>query len=58
MTDTVLVDRADLQRIVNYILQNEEEDYRLCQDEEWTEEQLSHHIYAMVKQLQDCIDSQ
>lgn len=56
--NNVLVDRDSVQRVIDYISQNEEEDYRLCQEEEWTDEQLSHHIYAFVKQLQDCIDAQ
>ena len=55
---TALVDRETLQRVIDYIKQNESDDFEQCKDEDWTDEQLDQHIYALASQLQDCIDAQ
>lgn len=56
--ENVLVKRSDLQKVIDYIMQNEEQDFRQCQAEDWTEEQLENHIFAVALNLQVMIDSQ
>lgn len=56
--DNVLVDRKTLQRVIDYVTQNEEQDFQQCQREEWTEDQLENHVFSLALNLQTLIDNQ
>ena len=56
--ENVLVSKEELQKIVDYIMQNEEQDFLHCQSEEWSEEQLENHVFAVALNLQLMIDNQ
>ena len=56
--ENVLVSKEDLQKVIDYIMQNEERDFVQCQSEDWTEEQLENHVFAVALNLQTMIDNQ
>ena len=58
MTDTVLVNREDLVRVLNYCMDDEENDYRECLESGVAEEALEDHIYMYLKRLEDCVNDQ
>ena len=48
----VLVDVEALKRVLNYIIDDEEHDYLECEASEWSEEELKHHVYISLLQLE------
>lgn len=58
MTDTVLVSREDLVRLLNYCIDDEENDYMECESSGWPEESLEGHIYMTLRRLEDCVNAQ
>lgn len=53
MVDKILVDFKALHRVLNYIMDDEERDYLECKEIfDWTEEQLSQHVYVSLVQLE------
>ncbi len=55
MTDTVLVSREDLQKILNYMVENEYNSYLEHIEQYGSGE---NHIYSIVNDIQSCVDSQ
>lgn len=58
MTDTVLVSREDLVRVLNQYIDDEENDYIECEASGWPEETLEGHIYMTLRSLEDCVNAQ
>jgi hypothetical protein len=56
--ENVLVSKEELQKVVDYIMQNEEQDFLQCQNEEWSEDQLENHVFAVALNLQLMINNQ
>jgi len=56
--ENVLVPKEVLQKLLDYVRVNEEDDYQECVFNDWSKEDLEKHIFVSVKQLQDCVDSQ
>lgn len=56
--ETVLVNKNELQSVIDYIMQNEEQDFLQCQSEGWDEGQLENHVFAVALNLQIMIDNQ
>jgi hypothetical protein len=56
--DNVLVPKEVLQKLLYYVWDDEEEDYKECVSEDWSEKDLEAHAYSLIKQLQDCINDQ
>lgn len=48
----VLVDVEALKRVLNYIMDDEEHDYLECEENGWSEQELKHHIYMSLLQLE------
>lgn len=55
---TTTVNTETLQRLLDYIGPDEARDYAECAASDWTDEQLSHHAYALIMELQDLINNQ
>jgi len=55
-TTTVTTDT--LQRLLDYIGEDEARDYAECAASDWTDEQLSQHAYALIMELQELINAQ
>jgi len=56
--ENVLVPKEVLQKLLDYVRVNEEDDYEECVFYDWSKEDLEKHIFVSVKQLQDCVDNQ
>ena len=56
--NTVLVNKETLKKLLDYIAEDEARDYEECQAMEWSESELSRHAYALIQELQDCINAQ
>jgi hypothetical protein len=48
----ILVDVEALKRVLNYIIDDEERDYLECEASGWFEEDLKHHVYISLLQLE------
>jgi hypothetical protein len=48
----VLVDAEALKRVLNYIIDEEAEDYRQCEIDGWSYDELKHHIYMSIERLE------
>lgn len=55
---TVLVNKETLQKLLDYIGPSESDDYEECVANDWSEEQLSNHAYALIIELQESINNQ
>lgn len=56
--NTVLVDKSILQQLLDYVEPEEFRNFEECVAMDWSEEQLNNHAYALIKLLQDSINSQ
>lgn len=56
--ETISVNKKTLQKLLDYIGPEESRDFEECVDSDWSEEQLENHAYSLIKELQDCINSQ
>lgn len=56
--ETVLVNKETLQKLLDYIGPDEARDYEECSANEWSEAELANHCYALITELQDCINTQ
>jgi hypothetical protein len=52
MKTLVIVDAEALKRVLNYIMDDEEHDYLECEASGWTKEELKHHVYMSLTQLE------
>jgi hypothetical protein len=55
--DKILVDKAALIRVLNYIMDDEERDYLECKSNDWSETDLAQHIYVSLLQLEKDFNS-
>ena len=55
---TVLVPKDVLQKVIQYLWIDEQDDYEECVFNDWSKEDLEQHIFSSIKQLQDCVDDQ
>jgi hypothetical protein len=56
--DTVIVNKATLQKLIDYMIDDELRDYEECLDMEWPKKELENHAYALIKELQKSIDGE
>jgi hypothetical protein len=56
--ETVLVNKETLQKLLDYIGPDEARDYEECSANEWSQAELANHAYALITELQDCINTQ
>jgi hypothetical protein len=49
----ILVDAEALKRVLNYMLDEEADDYQECVESDWTDEQLQKHIYISLVRLEN-----
>lgn len=56
--NTVLVPKDVLQKVIQYLWVDEQDDFEECVFNDWSKEDLEQHVYSSIKQLQDCIDDQ
>ena len=55
---TVLVPKDILEKVIQYLWVDEQDDFEECVFNDWSKEDLEQHVYSSIKQLQDCIDDQ
>ena len=55
---TVLVNKDTLQKLLNYIADDEAHDYEECVANEWTDADLQNHAYALIMELQNSINGE
>lgn len=56
---TVLVPKNVLEKVLDYLWEDEQKDYQECAfNSDWSEKDLEQHIFSFVKQLQDCVNDQ
>jgi hypothetical protein len=56
--NTVLVNKNTLQKLLDYIAEDEARDYEECLAMEWSESELKNHVYALIMEIQDSINAQ
>jgi len=56
--ETVLINKETLQKLLDYIGPDEARDYEECIANEWSKAELANHAYALITELQDCINTQ
>ena len=56
--NTVLVNKETLQKVIDYIAEDEARDYEECLAMEWSENELRNHAYALIMEIQDSINAQ
>jgi hypothetical protein len=56
--NNVLIPKNVLQKVIQYLWVDEQDDYEECVFNDWSKEDLEEHIFCLIKQLQDCIDDQ
>jgi hypothetical protein len=56
--NNVLIPKDVLQKVIQYLWVDEQDDYEECVFNDWSKEDLEEHIFCLIKQLQDCIDDQ
>ena len=56
--DTVTVNKATLQKLIDYMIDDEIRDYEECLDMEWPTKELENHAYSLIKELQKSIDGE
>jgi hypothetical protein len=56
--NTVLVNKETLQKLIDYIAEDEARDYEECIGMEWSESELKNHAYALIMEIQDFINAQ
>jgi len=56
--NNVLIPKDVLQKVIQYLWIDEQDDYEECVFNDWSKEDLEEHIFCLIKQLQDCIDDQ
>jgi hypothetical protein len=56
--DNVLVNKETLQKLLDYMSESEARDFEECQAMKWSESELSNHAFALIQELQDCINTQ
>ena len=56
--NTVLVNKETLQKLIDYIAEDEARDYEECLAMEWSESELRNHAYALIMEIQDFINAQ
>ena len=49
---TATVNRETLQKLIDYMWQDESKDFEECQANEWTEEELENHVFSLLVELQ------
>jgi hypothetical protein len=55
---TATVNRDTLQKLLDYVSEEEARDFEECQSMGWTTEELEHHAHKLIQELQDCINDQ
>jgi hypothetical protein len=55
---TISVNKETLQKLLDYIEPNESKDFEECIASEWSEAELEHHAFNLIRELQDSINSQ
>jgi hypothetical protein len=55
--NTVTVNLETLQKLLAYIGPDEARDFDECVANDWTDDELQHHAYMLVQDLQNCIDA-
>jgi hypothetical protein len=56
--ETVIVNKETLQKLLDYMSEDEARDYEECLGMEWSEDELKNHSYALIQELQDSINAQ
>jgi hypothetical protein len=55
---TTTVKTETLQKLLDYIGPEEARDYEECIASEWGQEELKHHAYALILEIQNSINNQ
>jgi len=55
---SVLVPKEALEKVLDYLWEDEQKDYQECAAMDWSKEDLEQHIFSFVKQLQDVVNDQ
>lgn len=55
---TTTVNTDTLQKLLDYIGEDESRDYAECAASDWTPEQLENHAYTLIMELQNAINDQ
>jgi hypothetical protein len=56
--DTVIVNKATLQKLIDYMIDDELRNYEECLDMEWPTKTLENHAYFLIKNLQKSINGE
>jgi hypothetical protein len=56
--NTVLVNKNTLQKLLDYIAEDEIRDYEECLAMEWPLKELENHAYSLIRELQNSINAQ
>jgi hypothetical protein len=56
--DTVIVNKATLQKLIDYMIDDELRNYEECLDMEWPTKTLENHAYFLIKDLQKSINGE
>lgn len=52
------VNRDTLQKLLNYMSDDEARDFEECKSMDWTPEELQNHAHTLIQELQNCLDAQ
>ena len=55
---TATVNRETLQKLIDYMWQDESKDFEEYRAMEWTEEELEKHVFSLLVELQSFLDAQ
>lgn len=55
---TATVNRDTLQKLLDYMSEDEARDFEECQAMDWPPEELKNHAHALIQELQDCLNAQ
>ena len=55
---TATVNRETLQKLIDYMWQDESKDFEEYRAMEWTEEELEKHVFSLLVELQNFLDAQ